>query len=67
MVENLISGLYLLGDVGLLGLLVYKSHKSANRIRRGSSDKSAKASRLRARRSGLSSESNYEIRSEDHH
>jgi hypothetical protein len=38
MVENLISGLYLLGDVGLLGLLVYKSHKSANRMTRGSSD-----------------------------
>ena len=38
MVENLISGLYLLGDVSLLGLLVYKSHKTANRIRRGSSD-----------------------------
>ena len=38
MVENLINGLYLLGDVGLLGLLVYKSHRSANRIRRGSSD-----------------------------
>jgi hypothetical protein len=67
MVENLISGLYLLGDVGLLGLLVYKSHKSANRIRRDASDKSAKASRLGARRSGLSSESNYEIRLADHH
>jgi hypothetical protein len=53
MVENLISGLYLLGDVGLLGLLVYKSHKFANRIKQGSSDKSAKASRLGARRSGL--------------
>jgi hypothetical protein len=49
MVENLISGLYLLGDVGLLGLLVYKSHKFANRIQQGSSNKSAKASRLGAR------------------
>jgi|HubBroStandDraft_6_1064221.scaffolds.fasta_scaffold3258252_1 hypothetical protein len=43
MVENLISGLYLLGEVGLLGLLVYKSHKSANRIRQVSSDKSTKS------------------------
>jgi hypothetical protein len=67
MVENLISGLYLLGDVGLLGLLVYKSHKSANRIRRGPNDKSAKVSRLKARRSGLSSESNCEGRFADHH
>jgi hypothetical protein len=53
MFENLISGLYLLGDVGLLGLLVYKSHKSANRIKQVSSDKSAKASGLRVRRSGI--------------
>jgi hypothetical protein len=34
MVENLISGLYLVGDVALLGLLVYNSHKSADRIER---------------------------------
>jgi hypothetical protein len=34
MVENLISGLYLLGDVALLGLLVYNNHKSADRIKR---------------------------------
>jgi hypothetical protein len=45
MVENLISGLYLLGDVGLLGLLVYNSHKSADRIKRGSNDNLRKASR----------------------
>jgi hypothetical protein len=66
MVENLISGLYLLGDVGLLGLLVYKSHKSANRIKRDSIDKSAKSSRLKARRSRLWSESTYESRFADH-
>jgi hypothetical protein len=34
MIENLISGLYLLGDVGLLGPLVYNNHKSADRIKR---------------------------------
>jgi len=67
MVENLISGLYLLGDVSLLGLLVYKSHKSANRTKRGSSNKSAKASRLKAQGSRLSSESNREIGFAHHH
>jgi hypothetical protein len=35
MVENLISGLYLLGDVALLGLLVYNSHKPHNKIKQG--------------------------------
>jgi hypothetical protein len=35
MVENLISGLYLVGDVALLGLLVYNS---ANRTIRSSED-----------------------------
>jgi hypothetical protein len=38
MVENIISGLYLVGDVALLGLLVYKSHKPHNKIERGCSD-----------------------------
>jgi hypothetical protein len=38
MVENLISGLSLVGDVALLGLLVYNSHKPHNKIKRGSSD-----------------------------
>ena len=35
MVENIISGLYLVGDVALLGLLVYNSHKPHNKIKRG--------------------------------
>jgi hypothetical protein len=35
MAENLISGLYLVGDVALLGLLVYKSHKPHNKIKGG--------------------------------
>lgn len=35
MVENIISGLYLVGDVALLGLLVYRSHKPHNKIKRG--------------------------------
>ena len=35
MVENIISGLYLVGDVALLGLLVYNSHKPHNNIKRG--------------------------------
>ncbi len=38
MVENIISGLYLVGDVALLGLLVYNSHKPHNKIKRGWSD-----------------------------
>jgi hypothetical protein len=38
MAENLISGLYLVGDVALLGLLVYKSYKPHNKMKRGSSD-----------------------------
>jgi hypothetical protein len=38
MVENIISGLYLVGDVALLGFLVYKSHKQHNKIKRGWSD-----------------------------
>jgi hypothetical protein len=38
MVENIISGLYLVGDVALLGLLVYKSHKPHDKIKRGWSD-----------------------------
>jgi hypothetical protein len=38
MVENIISGLYLVGDVALLGWLVYKSHKPHNKIKRGCSD-----------------------------
>ena len=48
MVENLISGLYLLGDVGLLGLLVYKSHKFANRIKQGSCDKICESEPIRS-------------------
>jgi hypothetical protein len=51
MVENLISGLYLVGDVALLGLLVYKSHKPHNKIKRGSSSESIKG--LRQRLHGL--------------
>jgi hypothetical protein len=35
MVENIISGLYLVGDVALLGLLVYNSHKPHHKIKRG--------------------------------
>jgi hypothetical protein len=35
MVENIISGLYLVGDVALLGLLVYNSHKPHNKIKQG--------------------------------
>jgi hypothetical protein len=35
MVETIISGLYLVGDVALLGLLVYNSHKPHNKIKRG--------------------------------
>ncbi len=35
MVENIISGLYLVGDVALLGLLVYNSRKPHNKIKRG--------------------------------
>jgi hypothetical protein len=35
MVENMISGLYLVGDVALLGLLVYNSHKPHHKIKRG--------------------------------
>jgi hypothetical protein len=42
MVENLISGLFLLGDVGLLGLLVYNSHKPNNRVKPGWREKMAK-------------------------
>jgi hypothetical protein len=38
MVENIISGLYLVGDVALLGLLVYNSHKPHHKIKRGWSD-----------------------------
>jgi hypothetical protein len=38
MVENIISGLYLVGDVALLGLLVYKSHKPHNKTKRGCSN-----------------------------
>jgi hypothetical protein len=38
MVENIISGLYLVGDVALLGLLVYNRYKSADRIKQGSND-----------------------------
>ena len=38
MAENIISGLYLVGDVALLGLLVYNSHKPHNKIKRGLSD-----------------------------
>ena len=38
MVENIISGLYLVGDVALLSLLVYNSHKTQNKIKRGWSD-----------------------------
>jgi hypothetical protein len=38
MIENIIGGLYLVGDVALLGLLVYNSHKPHNKIKRGSSD-----------------------------
>jgi hypothetical protein len=38
MVENIISGLYLVGDVALLGLLVYKSHKPHNKVKRGCND-----------------------------
>jgi hypothetical protein len=38
MVENIVSGLYLVGDVALLGLLVYNSHKPHNKIKRGWSD-----------------------------
>ena len=38
MVENIISGLYLVGDVALLGLLVYKSRKPYNKVKRGWSD-----------------------------
>src|ERR1700719_1796207 len=38
MVENIISGIYLVGDVALLGLLVYNSHKPHNNIKRGWSD-----------------------------
>jgi hypothetical protein len=37
MVENIISGLYLVGDVALLGVLVYKSRKPHNKIKLGSS------------------------------
>lgn len=35
MAENIISGLYLVGDVALLGLLVYNSRKPHNKIKRG--------------------------------
>jgi hypothetical protein len=38
MVENIISGLYLVGDVALLGLLVYNSHKPHNKTKRGWGD-----------------------------
>jgi hypothetical protein len=38
MVENIISGLYVVGDVALLGLLVYNSHKPHNKIKRGWTD-----------------------------
>ena len=38
MVENIISGLYLVGDVALLGFLIYKSHRPHNKIKRGYSD-----------------------------
>jgi hypothetical protein len=38
MVENIISGLYLVGDVALLSFLVYKSHKQHNKIKQGWSD-----------------------------
>jgi hypothetical protein len=38
MVENLISRLYLLGDVALLGWLVYNSRKPHNKIKGGCSD-----------------------------
>jgi hypothetical protein len=34
MLENIISGLYLVGDVALLGLLIYKTHKPHNKIKR---------------------------------
>ena len=51
MVENLISGLYLVGDVALLGLLVYKSHKPHNKIKEGSSSEPIKG--LRQRLHGL--------------
>lgn len=37
MVENIIGGLYLVGDVALLGYLVYQSHKPYNKIKRGCS------------------------------
>jgi hypothetical protein len=35
MIESIISGLYLVGDVALLGWLVYKSHKPHSKIKRG--------------------------------
>jgi hypothetical protein len=38
MIENIISGLFLVGDIALLGLLVYNSHKPHNKIKRGWSD-----------------------------
>ena len=47
MVENIISGLYLVGDVALLGLLVYRA---TNRTIKSSEDgaTSTKASQSRA-------------------
>ena len=45
MVENIISGLYLVGDVALLGLLVYKSHKPHNKIKQGCESEPIKALR----------------------
>jgi hypothetical protein len=35
MVESIISGLCLVGDVALLSLLVYNSQKPRNKIKRG--------------------------------
>ena len=55
MVENLVSGLHVVGDVALLGLLVYNSHKPHNKIKRGWRDinDSEPIKRLRQQLQGL--------------
>jgi hypothetical protein len=51
MVENIIGGLYLVGDVALLGLLIYKSHKPHHKNKQGCESEPSKG--LPQQRHGL--------------